>query len=76
VVLVIRTRGPFYRSKPAKALVFITLGVDATALALPYSPLAGILGFNPIPLLFVVLLGLILGLYMACAELAKHFFYK
>ncbi len=76
VVLVIRTRGPFYRSKPGKALVLVTLGVDAIALALPYSPLAGLLGFSAVPPLFIILLGLILGLYMGCAELAKHFFYK
>ncbi len=76
VVLVIRTRGPFYRSRPAKSLVIVTLVVDAIALALPYSPLAGVLGFSPISPFFIVLLGLILGLYLASAELAKHFFYK
>jgi Mg2+-importing ATPase len=50
--------------------------VDAIALALPYSPLAAILGFSPISPFFIILLGLILVLYLASAELAKHFFYK
>jgi len=76
IVLVIRTSGPFYKSKPGKTLLRITLVIDALTLAIPYSPIAGFLGFSPIPPLFLLMLGLILALYMLTAEIAKHFFYK
>ncbi len=76
IVLVIRTSGPFYKSKPGKTLLIATLVVDALTLAIPYSPIAGFLGFSPIPPLFLLLLGIILALYMLTAEVAKHFFYQ
>jgi Mg2+-importing ATPase len=76
VVLVIRTNGPFYKSKPGKALLIATLVIDAVTLALPYTPLAGLFGFSPIPPLFIGMLVIILALYMLTAEVAKHFFYR
>jgi len=76
IVLVIRTSGPFYKSKPGKTLIIATLIVDTLTLAIPYSPIAGFLGFSPIPPLFLLMLGLILTFYMLTAEVAKHFFYQ
>jgi Mg2+-importing ATPase len=76
VVLVIRTSGPFYRSKPGRALLIATIGVAATTLVLPYSPLASLLGFSAIPPWFILMLGLILALYVTSAELLKRFFFK
>jgi Mg2+-importing ATPase len=76
VVLVIRTQGRFYRSKPGKGLFLVTVVVDLITLALPYTPLAGLLGFAALPPLYFVLLVIILGLYLTAAELAKSFFYK
>jgi Mg2+-importing ATPase len=76
IVLVIRTSGPFYKSRPGTTLLIATLAVDALTLALPYSPLAGVLGFSPLPPLFLALLGGILLAYMLTAELVKHIFYR
>jgi len=76
IVLVIRTSGPFYKSKPGKTLLIATLVVDALTLALPYTPIGAALGFSALPPLFVVLLGIILVLYVLTAELAKHVFYR
>ncbi len=76
IVLVIRTSGPFYKSRPGTTLLVATLAVDALTLALPYSPLAGFLGFSPLPPLFLVLLGGILAMYMLTAEVTKHVFYR
>jgi Mg2+-importing ATPase len=76
IVLVIRTTGPFYKSRPGKALLIATLGVIAFTLVLPFTPLAVVLGFTPIPALFIGFLGGILVLYMLTAEIAKHVFYK
>jgi Mg2+-importing ATPase len=76
IVLVIRTSGPFYMSKPGKTLLIATLVVDALTLALPYTPIGDFLGFSPISPLFILLLGIILAVYMLTAEVAKHFFYR
>lgn len=76
IVLVIRTSGPFYKSRPGTTLLIATLVVDALTLALPYSPLAGVLGFSPLPPLFLMLLGGILLAYLLTAEVTKHLFYR
>ena len=76
IVLVIRTRLPFYKSKPGKHLVYATLAVIAMVHVLPYSPIAPMLGFKPLPLIFLVAMWIIVGLYVVGAEYAKKLFYK
>ncbi len=75
VVLVVRSRRPLHRSRPAAALVGATLLVAAATVALPYTPLAGLLGFTPLPVRFLVPLGGIVAAYIIAAEAAKHMFY-
>jgi Mg2+-importing ATPase len=76
VMLVIRTRRPFYRSKPGKYLLLGTLLVAAVTLVLPYSPLSKPLGFTPLPpALLLTLLG-ISGLYVVASEVTKYAFYR
>jgi len=76
IVLVIRTRKPFFRSTPAKHLLVATLLIVGVTLALPYTALAGLLNFTPLSLEFILLLALILLLYVGTAELAKLVFYR
>ncbi|MBI9110626.1 magnesium-translocating P-type ATPase [Maridesulfovibrio ferrireducens] len=76
IVLVIRTRLPFYKSKPGKYLVFATLAVIAFVHVLPYSPIALILGFKPLPISFLVAMWIIVALYVVGAEYAKKLFYR
>jgi Mg2+-importing ATPase len=76
VVLVIRTRKPFYRSRPGKWLALATLGIIMVTIAIPFTPLAGPLGFQKLPLTFFPALGGILLLYVTSAELTKSIFYK
>ena len=76
VVLVIRTRGPFWRSRPSTALTLATLTVAAAAVALPYTPLGNLFGFVPLPPLFLGLMGLIVLGYIGSAELLKQTFYR
>jgi Mg2+-importing ATPase len=76
IVLVIRTRGPLFRSRPSRALVGATGLVVALTLPLPWTPLGHLFGFVPVPPAFLLLLGLILIAYVACAELAKGWFYR
>jgi len=76
VVFAIRTRLPFIRSKPSRAMLIVTAIVIAVTLYLPYSPLSRILGFIPlsIPLLLIIL-GIVI-MYFFSAEITKHWFYK
>jgi Mg2+-importing ATPase len=76
VVFAVRTRLPFLRSKPSRAMLGMTLLVISITLAIPYTPLAGILGFTPMPLTFLFVIFGIVALYFISAELAKHWFYK
>ena len=76
IVLVVRTRRPFYRSRPGKYLLAATLAIVAVTVALPLSPLAGIFHFEPLPLPFFLLIGAIVLLYVTGAEITKRLFYK
>ncbi|MCW2953653.1 MAG: Mg(2+) transport ATPase [Conexibacter sp.] len=77
VVFVIRThRVPFFRSRPSRPLLVTTLGVVAIAAMLPFTPLAGALGFTALPLdFFLILLGMV-TLYLLLVEVAKAWFYR
>jgi Mg2+-importing ATPase len=76
VVFVIRTRSAPWHSRPDARLTAAALGTVAIAVALPYTPLAPMLGFEaPPPALLLVLACLVL-MYLACAELAKRGFYR
>lgn len=76
IVLVIRTRRPFYRSAPGRNLLLATLAIVGVTLVLPYTPVAALLGFVPLPLPFLALLACIVVLYVAGAEVAKRIFYR
>lgn len=76
VVLVLRTRGPFWRSRPSLALGLATLAVVVAAIMLPYTPLGAVFGFVPLPGLFLALMGLIVVAYIGAAEMLKRRFYR
>ena len=76
VVLVLRTRGPFWRSYPSRALALTTLGIVIAAIVLPYTSLGAAFGFAPLPWLFLSLMGLIVVGYIGSAEILKRSFYR
>ena len=76
IVLVVRTRGPFLKSKPGKALLAATLLTAAVTILFPYTPMGTLFGFAPIPIPYLLTLLLIVVLYIISAEAAKRFFYK
>ena len=76
VVLVVRTRGSIFDSKPGKYLFVSTIATVMITVILPYTPLAQPLGFQALPIEFLLLLAAIVGLYIVCAELVKKVFYK
>ncbi len=76
IVLVIRSRRPFFRSRPSRQLLVATLLIVALTLIVPYTPLAALFGFQPLNVLFLSLMGVIVILYIATAEMAKKLFYE
>ncbi|WP_431218963.1 magnesium-translocating P-type ATPase [Leifsonia xyli] len=76
IVFAIRTRRvPFLRSRPSLPLTVCVLSVVAVGTWLPYSPLAGVLGFSPLPAVFLLaLVGMVLA-YLLLVEAAKAFYY-
>ena len=76
VVFAVRTRLPFTRSRPSRAMLAVTGVVILFTLWLPYSPLAGLLGFTPLSLPYLIVIFGIVGFYFISAELAKRWFYR
>ena len=77
IIFAIRTRKvPFFRSKPSAGLLWASLGVVVVGIYLPLSPLAGVLGFDPLPVpFFLTLLGLVV-IYLVMVEIAKKWFFS
>ena len=76
IVLVIRSRKPFFRSRPGKYLLIATLSIAVITLAFPFTPLGNIFGFSPLALSTYLLLLLIVVLYILAAEITKRIFYR
>jgi Mg2+-importing ATPase len=76
VVFAVRTRLPFTRSHPSRLMFIVTVAVAVVVMLLPYSPLANVLGFEPLH--FTTLLALlgIVALYFVSAEFTKRWFFK
>jgi Mg2+-importing ATPase len=75
IVLVIRTRRPFFTSRPGRYLALATLAIAAVTLLLPMLPIAAPFGLTPMPLSFLFLLAAILAGYVLTAEVVKRRFY-
>lgn len=76
VMLVLRTRLPFVKSKPSRPMIITAAGVLILTLLVPFSPLATALGFMELPSSLLLTLGLIVAAYLVSAEIAKQWFYR
>ncbi len=76
VVFAVRTRLPFMRSRPSRLMLGVTLVIAVMVMVIPYSPLAGVLGFTPLPPLYLGMLLVIVVIYFVSAELMKRWFYR
>jgi Mg2+-importing ATPase len=76
IVLVIRSRKPFFRSRPGKYLLVATLLIAVITLILPFTPIGPVFGFSPLKLSTYLLLLLIVACYIIAAEFTKRIFYK
>ena len=72
VLFVIRTSKNPFRSRPSRPLLATCLGVVAIGIYLPFSPLAGMLGFTPLPGSYFVFVAVATGAYLLLVEAAKR----
>ena len=72
VLFVIRTAKNPLRSRPSRPLVASCFGAVAVGIFLPFSPLAGVLGFTRLPAEFLIYLVCVIALYLPLVELVKR----
>ena len=72
VLFVIRTMGNPLKSRPSAPLAFTTILIVIIGVVLPFSPLAGVLGFTTLPALFFTFLAVSTATYLLLVELAKR----
>jgi len=76
IVLIIRSRRPFFKSRPGKYLLMTTLSIVVVTVIVPFTPFAKIFGFSPLPFSFFLFIGIIVLFYIITAEIVKTVFYK
>jgi Mg2+-importing ATPase len=72
---VIRSRRPFFKSRPSRYLLLATLLIAGVTLIVPFTPFGRAFGFAPLPASFLLVLGGIVVLYVLAAEAVKKVFY-
>lgn len=76
IVLVIRTRKPFFKSRPSKYLFMATLLVVIVTVILPFTPLSEVFGFSRLAFSYLLFITIIVIGYIATGEIAKMIFYR
>jgi Mg2+-importing ATPase len=76
IVLVVRTRKPFYKSRPSKYLALTVFLIAILAAVIPYTPLSGLMGFAPMPPWILLVIAGIVALYILTVETIKKVFYR
>ncbi|MCL5274099.1 MAG: magnesium-translocating P-type ATPase [Chloroflexi bacterium] len=72
VLFVIRTVGNPFKSRPSRPLTVTTLLIVLVGLLLPFTPLAGALGFTPLPATYFIFLVAATSTYLLLVEFAKR----
>ncbi|RUZ34987.1 cation transporting ATPase C-terminal domain-containing protein, partial [Mesorhizobium sp. M7A.F.Ca.US.003.02.1.1] len=75
IVLIVRTHGAFWASRPSPLLAWLTLAVGVVAITIPYLPFAAWFGFVPLPLPVLAGLVAITALYLLASEATKRWFF-
>ena len=76
VIFVIRTSKNPFKSRPSPALLFTCLAIVAIGVLLPFSPVAGVLGFTPLPLSYFVFVAVATVAYLLLVEIAKRILFR
>ncbi|MGE3507711.1 MAG: magnesium-translocating P-type ATPase [Vicinamibacterales bacterium] len=77
VVLILRTRGPAWRSRPSALLLWTTVAATVLALAVPFfGPGSRLFGFVPLsPMEMVTVVGIVTT-YLVATEATKRWFFR
>jgi len=76
IVLVIRSRRPFFKSTPGKHLLIATLMIVGAALIFPFTLLGDLFGFKSLPISFLLVMAIIVVLCIIVGDVVKRTFYK
>jgi P-type Mg2+ transporter len=76
VLFIIRTTGNPLKSRPSFPLALTTIFVVFLGVLLPFSPIAGVLGFTPLPGLFFTFLAVSTVTYLLLVEWAKRLLFS
>lgn len=76
IVLAIRTRRPFLKSRPSKYLAIAIGAIVLITLLLPYTPPGRLFNFQPLPFVFLLCIAAIIICYIITVEVAKKFFFS
>lgn len=72
VLLIIRTAGNPFDSRPSRALLASVFGIVAVGILLPFLPGAGVLGFAPLPLVYFGFLVVATASYLGLVQWVKR----
>lgn len=76
ILFIVRTHFNFFKSKPGKFLLILSLLGLVLTIALPYTPAAWIAGLIPLPLhILLLILGIVAG-YVITADILKVWFFR
>jgi Mg2+-importing ATPase len=76
IALVVRTRRPFYRSRPGTTLWVTTAALVPLAVAIPYLPVVEILEFVPLSAGIMSMIAAVTVAYVLATEVLKRLFYR
>lgn len=76
ILFIIRTHKNFFKSKPGKYLLLLSVLGLVITIGLPYTSFAYEIGVQPLPLYYVGILFLIVFCYILTADLLKIWFFK
>ena len=76
IALVVRTRRPFFKSRPGTLLLWSSVAMMAVALTLPFLPFANLVELVPVSVALLGAMCLITLLYVGATELVKARFYR
>jgi len=76
VLFVLRTRAPFWRSRPSTGMLLSTVVMAGVAVSLPYTAPGRLFGFAPMPVELLAAVFAITGAYIATTEAVKRWFFS
>ncbi|MCS7035844.1 MAG: magnesium-translocating P-type ATPase [Saprospiraceae bacterium] len=76
ILFVVRTRKQFFKSRPGKYLLILSIAAFFVTVTLPYTPLAWQLGMSPLPIPYLLTMVGIAALYGLTGDWLKVWFFR